>query len=155
MMSFQIAKSLKSVTIPNSVTTISSQLFSNCINLTSVTIPNSLTRIGEYAFSNCSSLISVRIPKTATYIGARAFQNYNSLKEVYSYSEVPPTCESDAFTHCNNSACTLYVPMNCTEKYRITQGWDKLYHVVEMKNSRIEDILGDDCNEVGSTRFRV
>ena len=39
--------------IPNSVTSIDYNGFSNCDNLTSVVIPNSVTSIGDGAFSSC------------------------------------------------------------------------------------------------------
>ena len=45
--------SLKSATIPNSVTSIEKSAFSNCNKLTSVTIPNSVTNIEAGAFYNC------------------------------------------------------------------------------------------------------
>jgi Flp pilus assembly protein protease CpaA len=47
---------LKSITIPESVTSIGSSAFYACSSLTSVTIPNSVTSIGSYAFYNCSKL---------------------------------------------------------------------------------------------------
>ena len=47
---FKGCKSLTSVTIPNSVTSIRSSAFEGCTSLTSVTIPNSVTSIGYEAF---------------------------------------------------------------------------------------------------------
>lgn len=54
-------KSLISVTIPDSVTSIGGSAFYNCVSLTSVTIPNSVTSIGDEAFCNCASLTSIKI----------------------------------------------------------------------------------------------
>ena len=59
---FYGCRSLTSVTIPNSVTSIGERAFWGCDGLTSVTIPNSVTSIGKYAFGNCSSLKSIIIP---------------------------------------------------------------------------------------------
>ena len=48
--------SLKSVVIPDSVTSISKWAFYNCKLLTSVEIPSSVTSIDEDAFKRCESL---------------------------------------------------------------------------------------------------
>ena len=51
-----LGRSLTSITIPDSVTSIGSYAFRGCSSLTSVTIPNSVTSIGYDAFYNCSHL---------------------------------------------------------------------------------------------------
>ena len=48
--------------------------FSNCKGLTSVTIPNSVITISSYAFKNCSSLTSVSIPNSVVSISFGAFE---------------------------------------------------------------------------------
>ena len=55
------------MTIPDSVTGIGSQAFSNCTSLTSVTIGDSVTTIGYEAFYNCSSLKDVYITDVAAW----------------------------------------------------------------------------------------
>jgi hypothetical protein len=57
------------VTIPNSVTSIGTYVFSGCTGLTSVTLPTNLTSIGNYAFQGCAGLTSVTIPSSVTSIG--------------------------------------------------------------------------------------
>ena len=42
-------------------------------NITSITLPQSVTKIGEQAFSDCHDLISVTIPDSVTEICGRAF----------------------------------------------------------------------------------
>ena len=72
----------KTVTIPNSVTSIDYSAFYGCSGLTSVTIPNSVTSIGNYAFYGCSGLTSVTIPNSVTSIGERAFSGCSGLTSV-------------------------------------------------------------------------
>ena len=47
-------RTITSVTIPNSVTSIVGGAFSNCNSLSSITIPNSVTSIGSNAFHGCT-----------------------------------------------------------------------------------------------------
>ncbi len=72
----------KTVTIPNSVTSIGQRVFENCSGLTSVTIGNSVTSIGYYAFSGCYGLTSVTIPNSVTSIRERAFSGCSGLTSV-------------------------------------------------------------------------
>jgi len=62
---------LKSVTIPNSVTTIGRSAFESCDKMTTA-LPNSVTTIGEYAFCDCWCL-NTAIPNSVTDIGKEAF----------------------------------------------------------------------------------
>ena len=55
---------ITSLTIPNSVTMIGENSFSNCSKLTSVTIGNSMKTIGKEAFAGCTSLTTVTINST-------------------------------------------------------------------------------------------
>lgn len=54
-----------SVTIPDSVTSISDEAFYNCGNLETIHIPVSVTFIGSYAFDDCPNLMTV------TYSGSK------------------------------------------------------------------------------------
>ena len=73
---------LTSITIPNSITRISSRAFRKCSGLTSITIPNSVTSIGFSAFSGCSGLTSITIPNSVTSIGIGAFGACSSLSSI-------------------------------------------------------------------------
>lgn len=53
---FGSCRSLTSITIPDSVTSISSSTFEGCNSLTNIIIPNSVTSIGSYAFRGCKNL---------------------------------------------------------------------------------------------------
>ena len=71
---YRYCKSLASITIQNSVTSIENEAFQGCGSLTSITIPNSVTSIGDYAFYGCESLSSITIPNSITSIGDYTFE---------------------------------------------------------------------------------
>jgi len=106
---------LKSVTIHNSVETISYRSFFNCYNLTSVTISDSVTTIGNQVFYNCFGLNEIVIPDSVSTIGSRAFSSCSGLTSVTIPDSVI-SIGSDAFSDCyiqkdnfiNNSSVTGY-----------------------------------------------
>ena len=98
---FRDRSSLKSVTIPEGVTSVGEKAFSGCKSLKSVIIPNSVTSIGKLAFSNCSSLTSITIPEGVTSIGFGAFLGCSSLTAV----TIPNSVKSiggSAFSGCKS-----------------------------------------------------
>ncbi len=102
------SSSIKSVAIPDSVTSISSYAFHNCSSLESVTIPDSVTSIGNSAFYNCKKLESVTIPDSVTSIGNSAFNNCTSLESVTIPDSVTSIGNS-AFYNCTSLASINYL----------------------------------------------
>ncbi len=75
---------LKNVTIPEGVITISMGAFYGCTSLESVTIPASVENIGEEAFSSCSSLESITI-KNPECIIADDYETISDSATIYGY----------------------------------------------------------------------
>jgi hypothetical protein len=73
---------VRSVTIPNSVTSIGEFAFAGCSLLGEVSIPASVTTIDWGAFQECTSLVEVSISTSVTTIGECSFQDCLSLVEV-------------------------------------------------------------------------
>ena len=69
---------LETLNIPKT-SAIPASCFESCQSLKSVTIPETVTSIGVQAFSGCSSIGSVNIPAAVTHIGAKAFYNCSSV----------------------------------------------------------------------------
>ncbi len=92
-------KSLKSITIPNSVTNIGNYAFEDCEGLTNIIIPDSVTSIGVGAFFSCESLESVVIPDSVTSIASYAFYRCTKLTSITIPDSVT-SIGSYAFAHC-------------------------------------------------------
>ena len=96
---FAWCRTLKSVTIANSVKSIGQEAFYQCTGLTTATLSNGLEVIGNRAFCDCSALTSIKIPNTVTRIGARAFETCVHLDSL----EIPGSVtniEDESFLRC-------------------------------------------------------
>ena len=134
--SFYNCKSLTSITIPDTVTSITSWSFYNCYHLTSihiptgitsisdntymycdgltgVTIPSGVTTIGEYAFAYCSGLTSINIPDSVTSIGNHSFDNCSGATTLEFGSGVT-SIGSSAFYECSNLSGSIVIPNSVT-----------------------------------------
>ena len=121
---FSSCTSLRSVTIGDRVTWIGDRAFCNCMSLTSVTIPDSVTWIGDRAFEYCTSLTSVIIPDSVTSIEIGAFDDCTSLKSVYCKPTTPPTGDSYMFGN-NASGIKIYVPTSSVNAYKSATNWSE------------------------------
>ena len=79
---FYYCKSLKSVVIGDSVTSIGDRAFYFCESLTSIIIGDSVKSVGNGAFWGCKSLTSIEIPDSVTSVGDYAFEYCKSLTSV-------------------------------------------------------------------------
>lgn len=81
-------KCLKSITIPDSVTSIGENVFKYCDNIEEVILGNGFETIDAYAFSGFSKLKEIIIPDSVISIGEYAFRNCESLRTVTMSSNV-------------------------------------------------------------------
>ena len=125
---FFLCKSLQSITIPNSVTSIGDEAFCACESLQSITIPNSVTSIGDDAFSSCKSLQSITIPNSVTSIGDGAFYWCKSLQSVTIPNSVT-SIGDHAFEQCD-SLQSVTIPNSVTKiGYGAFRGCESLQSV--------------------------
>ena len=68
--------------VPDGVTSIEDNAFSDCTRLTGITLPDSVTSIGENAFVNCTGLTNVTLSNRVTAIGRMAFSGCTGLTNV-------------------------------------------------------------------------
>lgn len=133
---------LTSITIPDSVITIGSSAFSGCDSLTSATIPDSVTRIVDYTYQDCISLTSVTIGDSVTSVDYHAFYGCTSLMSVSIGNNVT-SIDQFAFDGCTSLA-SLTIPDSV-----ITIGNNAFYGCTSLASV----IIGDGVNSIGSHAF--
>ena len=98
---------IKEVIIPSHVTEIGAYAFDGCTGLTSIDISKSVTNINGYTFRNCSSLSSIILPEGMTNIGQYAFYGCGSLRSIYMPNSVT-SIGRYAFFHCSSMTDIYY-----------------------------------------------
>lgn len=99
---FQGCDEITSVTFPANLKSIGSRAFYRCRGITSITIPNSVTVLGELAFRDCRSLSSVTLSNKIESIGKEAFRNTGLASIVI--PEGVKALDVRAFGYCRNLA---------------------------------------------------
>lgn len=79
---FQGSTGLTGITLPDTISYISSSAFYHCSNLSRVVIPDGMTQIWMEAFKYCPSLISIVIPNTVHIIEEYAFDDNAALTDI-------------------------------------------------------------------------
>lgn len=96
---FAAHEELVSVSMPDTITDIGKEAFTNCTALEQVKVSSNLEVIGDSAFFGCEALSELRLPEGLKKIEDEAFSNCFVLKEL----EIPSTVESigdEAFWAC-------------------------------------------------------
>lgn len=98
--------SLKTITLPDTITCIDAYAFCDCWDLMNITLSDKITSIGEGAFSSCYDLRKITLPDTLTSIGAEAFSGCENLTSI----TIPETVTSigeNAFSGCKSLTLTV------------------------------------------------
>ena len=109
--------SVKNITIPDSVTILSSFVFKDFEGIKEVTLPAGIRGIYYKAFNGCTSLETVRIEGVLTEIGDGAFANCPNLKKIY-YGGTKAQWDNE-FHHDND-----YYNGYCYHSMEIKDGWN-------------------------------
>lgn len=92
-------KSLKTLNIPDSVTTMEDNIFERCTALTTINLSNNLTNLGKRQFYRCTSLTHITLPDSLITIDESAFSSCSLLAEI----NIPDSViriEDSAFASC-------------------------------------------------------
>ena len=119
---YDLSDNIKNVVFSSGITKIGNSAFFPCSNLTSIHIPESVTSIGNDAFSN-SGLTSIIIPKSVTSIGTSAFYRCSALTDVMVKWATPLSINSNVFQEVTVSKVRLYIPRGATALYQAAPVW--------------------------------
>lgn len=155
---FSNRAALKTVVLPNSITSIGYDAFSNCNNLSQINIPSSIENIGSQAFSNtsittldlsaCASLSSIGyhafsgcaisgallFPASLQAIGENAFDAAQGITSIKIRNKEVVSLGSEAFKLVNKESTSLNVPKGMKQKYSVAENWKEFKKITEYGN---------------------
>ena len=139
---FSSCSQLKSIVIPDAVTSIGSYAFSDCSSMTSAKIGNGVETIDKSAFSGCSALPSITIPQAVTTIGNNVFYNCTSLAKVtIADSESTLTLGSNG-SNPIFASCPLdyvYIGRDISYQTSSSSGYSPFYRNTSLREVKITD----------------
>lgn len=116
---------LTSIVIPNSVTSLGNDCFSQCSDLASVTIGTGVTSLGRNIFSMCPSLETLVIPSNVKSLERDTLERCTSLQWVRLESTTMVSL-NNASCFNNTNDCIIYVPSDLVDSYKADSIWSSL-----------------------------
>jgi hypothetical protein len=104
--------SMRTIALPDGLTSIDEYAFSGCSSMTSIELPAGLMSLGEHAFSGCSSMTSIALPVGLMSLGEHAFSRCSSMTSFELPAGLTSIGES-AFDGCS-SMTSIELPADLT-----------------------------------------
>lgn len=105
---FEGCRSLKSISIPDTVLCIGESAFANsCID--HISLGSSVKELANKSFSMCYYLQDIEIPRSVEKIGERAFEKCSSMESVTMHVNPALTIGTNAFTRLENHMQAVYI----------------------------------------------
>ena len=125
--------------IPSDITEYNIYNLRGCKSLKKVTIHDSVISIGDYVFEGCSNLSTVIIGKNVEKVGQYAF-GYTSITDCYSYATTTPNLSNSSGSYIYYKAfypgvkegAKLYVPARCGTEYKSSRWGEYFKNIIEM-----------------------
>ena len=140
----------KNTLIPESVSIIGSESFSDLPLITTISIPDGVTTIEDAAFRGCYGLSEINIPHSIERIGENAFAGC-WLKSVTVRRDVPLEISDNVFT--NRTSASLYVPKGSKTAYESASYWQDFKEIVELTDDEPEQINVTDISSMANAIY--
>ena len=156
---FMDCSNLKSVSIPDTVTSIGRGAFGDCTKLAEVQLPKGLTEIPDTFFYGCKSLAKITIPEGVQSVGYNAFEQTlikeiifpaalktldtdvvawcGKLEKIVFKGSTPPTIDYSSLKRkVENPPLKIYVPKGKKQTYiDSSEEWKDLEELIVENNS--------------------
>ncbi len=131
---FRNSPTLKTIILPNNVTSIELYAFRDCNKLESVVLPKNLSFIDNDAFNNCPSLSSFVIPESIDSLGANALRGFDAI---YANSSTPVKILS---YYLISEDAIVIVPADALQSYRAADNWKQFAGQIMPDNLNIQTV---------------
>lgn len=113
---------LETLVLNSTITKVPGELCLCCASLKSVTIPEGVTTIGDASFYYCTSLQTITLPSTMSVIDA-SFEGCSGLQSITCYAAKPPVAHNEVFKEVPKTI-PVYVPAGSIDKYKAASKWE-------------------------------
>jgi len=141
---FRSCVNLKSIIIPNGVTSIEPFVFDGCTGLTNIVLPENVMTIRDCAFRNCRNASSITISGSVTSIGQLVFESCLSLNSIYCNNPIPSNIvlQNNTFTNIvDKNKIILYVPVGSKTLYQAAPQWGTFTNIVEKEMTSVTTVI--------------
>jgi len=93
--------------------------------LASVTLPEGLEAINSNVFQGCTALKTITLPASLKTMGYSVFMDCSALETTYCLATTPPTLYADRYTvfeRCDDDL-VIYVPSASVDSYKSDSMW--------------------------------
>jgi len=128
---FEDCRSLQFVTFAGTaLRTVNDWAFYNCHNLRTLSLPEGVTTIGLAAFYGCSYLTDLSLPSTLQSIDDSGFGLCSRIQTISVRAKVPPTINAKTFEGVDRKI-TVTVPTGTKALYTDAPYWQEFFNITE------------------------